>query len=60
MTTSECPVKKVCDDSQRRRGDAAIQNVQQKSGKLLSRVPTARRANSVLSFDFRYENGMRS
>ena len=52
--------EKVCDDSQRRRGDAAIQNVQQKSGKLLSRVPTTRRANSVLSFDFRYENGMRS
>ena len=52
--------EKVCDDSQRRRGDAAIQNIQRKSGKLLSRVPTARRANSVLSFDYRYENRMRS
>ena len=47
---------KVCDDSQRRRGDAAIQNIQRKSGKLLSRGPTARRENSVLSFGFRYEN----
>ena len=37
---------KVCDDSQRRRGDAEIQNDQQKSGKLLSRVQTAIRANS--------------
>ena len=47
---------KVCDDSQRRRGDAAIQNDQQKSGKLLTLVITACWANSVLSFDFRYEN----
>ena len=50
---------KVCDDSQRRRGDAAIQNDQQKSGKLLPLVITARRANSVLSFAFHYENDMR-
>ena len=47
---------KVRDDSQRRRGDAEIQNDQQKSGKLLSRVPTYRRVTSVLSFVFRYEN----
>ena len=51
--------EKVCDDSQRRRGDAAIQNIQRKSTKLLSRVPTSRRANSVLSFGFRYENDIR-
>ena len=51
---------KVCDDSQRRRGDAAIQNNQQKSIKLLTLVITARRANSVLSFGFRYENDVRS
>ena len=51
---------KVCDDSQRRRGDAAIQNDQQKSGKLLTLVITSRRANSVLSFGFRYENDVRS
>ena len=43
---------KVCDDSQRRRGDAAIQNDQQKSGKLLSRDPTARRTNSVFIICF--------
>ena len=50
---------KVCDDFQRRWGDVAIQNIQWKSDKLLSRVPTARWVNSVLSFDFRYENDIR-
>ena len=43
---------KVCDDSQRRRGEAAIQNDQQKSGKLLALVITARRANSVFIIRF--------
>ena len=50
---------KVCDDSQRRRGDAVIQNDQWKSDKLLTLVITACWANSVLSFDFRYENDVR-
>ena len=35
-------------------------NDQWKIDKLLSLVPTTRRVNSVLSFGFRYENGMRS